>query len=68
VADDSAVLNTATVSAPGNPDKTATAGVSFTENLIGVDSGTLTDDRFPAFSETVNADANFTLVITIGEV
>jgi hypothetical protein len=43
--DDSATLNTATVSAAGNADQTATAAVSFTENLIGFDSGTLSDDN-----------------------
>jgi hypothetical protein len=59
--DDSATKNTATISAVGNPDQTATASVSFTGKLIGVDSGTLTDDRFPAFSEIVNDDASFQL-------
>ena len=44
-ADDSATSNTATVSIPGNPDETATAAVSFTENLIGDDSVTVDDDR-----------------------
>jgi hypothetical protein len=54
--------NTATVSAPGNADQTAVATpINYTETLNGIDSGTLTDDRFSAFSETVNADANFTL-------
>ncbi|MDF1597978.1 MAG: hypothetical protein P1T08_18030, partial [Acidimicrobiia bacterium] len=59
--DDLATSNTATVSAVGNADQTGIAGVSFTENLIGDDSGTLTDDRFAAFSEAVSGDANFTL-------
>ena len=38
----SATLNTVTVSAAGNADVTATAPVSFTENLIGLDSVALT--------------------------
>ncbi len=59
--DGSATLNTATVTADGNIDQYAYAPVSFTENLIGFDSGTLTDDRFPLFEEIVNGDANFTL-------
>jgi hypothetical protein len=53
-ADDSAVLNTVTVSAPGNPDQTATADVGWTENLIGFDTGTLSDDRF-GYSELISA-------------
>jgi predicted XRE-type DNA-binding protein len=57
--DDSATLNTATVSATGNPDQTATAGVSFTETLFGSDSGTLADDRF-SYSETVSDDTTVT--------
>jgi len=54
-ADASATLNTATVSAPGNAVVEATATVSFNENLIGYDSGTLSDERF-GFSETISAD------------
>ncbi len=54
-ADASATLNTATVSAPGNPDQVATATVAFTENLIGYDSGTLSDPRF-SYSETISGD------------
>jgi len=59
--DASAMKNTATVTAVGNPAQIATASVSFTEKLIGVDSSTLTDDRFPTFSKTVNDDASFPL-------
>jgi hypothetical protein len=59
--DDSATMNTATVTAVGNPAQTATASVSFTGKLIGYDSGTLTDNRFPTFSETVDDDASFSL-------
>ena len=58
-ADGSATLNTATVSAPGNADQTATAPVSFTENLIGYDSGTLSDPRF-SYSETISGDTTLT--------
>ena len=52
-ADDSATQNTATVSAAGNPDQTATAAVSFADNLIGDDEVSVDDDRdtegqFPA--------------------
>ena len=43
--DDSATLNTATVSVSGNPDQTATVAVSFTENVIGDDTVTVDDDR-----------------------
>jgi hypothetical protein len=62
-----ATLNTATVSAVGNDDQTATDEVSFDQNLIGVESGTLTDDRFDGtinpldFEVIVEDDANFTL-------
>jgi hypothetical protein len=58
-ADDTATLNTATVSAPGNADQTATAPVSFTENVIGYDEGTLSDPRF-GFSETITGDTTET--------
>ncbi len=61
LSDGSTTKNTATVTAVGNPDQIATASVSFTEKLIGYNSGTLTDDRFPAFSVTVNDDASFPL-------
>jgi hypothetical protein len=43
VADASATLNTATVSAPGNDDVTATADVSFSGTTIGDEETTLTD-------------------------
>lgn len=49
----SATLNTVTVSAVGNADQTATADVSFTENLIGYDEGTLSDPRFD-YSELIS--------------
>ena len=54
-ADGSATLNTATVSALGNADKTATASVSFTGKLIGYDEGTLSDPRF-GYSELISGD------------
>jgi UDP-N-acetylglucosamine enolpyruvyl transferase len=38
--------NTATVSAPGNADVTATASVVYTAKIIGYESGTLKDERF----------------------
>jgi len=53
-ADGSAEENIATVSAAGNPDVEAKAPVSFTENLIGFDEGTLSDPRF-GFEELINA-------------
>jgi hypothetical protein len=61
-----ATLNTATVSATGNDDRTATAPVSFTQNQATIESGTLSDDRFdgvinPLFEQTVSGNANFTL-------
>jgi hypothetical protein len=56
-----ATLNTATVSVEGEEDVIATAAVMFTENLIGVDEGTLTDSRFHAFEEIVTATSDFTL-------
>jgi len=59
--DDSATLNTATVSAVGNQDVIATAAVAFEETLIGVDEGTLTDSRFPDFLEMVSSTIDFTL-------
>jgi hypothetical protein len=57
-----AELNTATVSAVGNPDQTATAEVSFTENLIGYDSGTLSDDNKynPNDSTVIYGDTTWT--------
>ncbi len=51
--DDSATENKATVTAIGNPDQTATAEVKWTENLIGYDEGTLSDERF-GFSEKIS--------------
>jgi hypothetical protein len=54
-----ATLNTATVSAAGNPDQTATADVSFTENLIGYDSGILADERFD-FEQEISGDTTVT--------
>lgn len=52
-----ATLNTATVTSTttGVNGAVATAPVSFTENKIGYDSGTLSDARFN-YSETVNDD------------
>jgi hypothetical protein len=44
--DDSATLNTATVTAVGNPAQVATAPVTFIEILVGYDEGTLSDPRF----------------------
>jgi hypothetical protein len=52
--DGSAEENIATVSAAGNPDVEAKAPVSFTENLIGFDEGTLSDPRF-GFAELISA-------------
>src|SRR5690606_39305060 len=54
-----ATLHTATVSAPASAVVEATATVSFNENLIGYDSGTLSDERF-GFSETISADTTET--------
>jgi hypothetical protein len=48
-----ATLNTAIVTAAGNPPVIATAEVPYTENLIGYDSGTLTDARFK-FEEVIS--------------
>ncbi len=59
----SATLNTATVSADGNADQTATATVSFIETLIGEDSGTLADVRFD-YSETISGDTTKTFTET----
>jgi hypothetical protein len=50
-----ATLNTAIVTAAGNPPVIATAEVPYTENLIGYDSGTLTDARFK-FEEVISDD------------
>jgi len=52
--DATATLNTATVSAEGNPDVPATAPIEWTENLIGYDSGTLSDARF-GYEEVISA-------------
>jgi hypothetical protein len=49
-----AELNTATVSAPGNADVLATAPVVYTANVIGYESGTLSDPRF-RYSEEISA-------------
>jgi hypothetical protein len=48
-----ATSNTATISSPGNPDVTATASVSYTANVIGHESGTLSDPRF-SYSQLIN--------------
>jgi len=53
-ADDAATLNTATVSAPGNPAITASAPVVFVENLIGFDSGLLEDPLF-GYSQAISS-------------
>jgi hypothetical protein len=65
-ADDSATLNTATVSATGNPDQTATADLAFTENLIGYDSGTLSDDNEfnPNAPTVISGDTTWTYAQT----
>lgn len=54
--DASAEENIATVSAAGNPDVEAKAPVSFEENLIGFDEGTLSDPRF-GFEKLINASS-----------
>ena len=54
-----AKLNTATITAPGNPAQTATAPVSFAENLVGVDVGTLSDERFK-YSDAIAGDTTKT--------
>lgn len=60
-----ATLNTATVTAAGNPDQTATAHVGeYQETLEGVDDGTLKDERFN-FEETVNGDSQKTFSETL---
>ena len=48
-----ATLNTATLSAPGNKDVTATAAVSFTPKVIGDASVTLADARF-SYSQMIS--------------
>ncbi len=55
----SATLNTVTVSVNGYGDVTATAPVSFTENLVGYDSGTLSDARF-SYSKQISASTTET--------
>jgi len=57
--DATATLNTATVTAPGNGPLTASAGVTFIENLIGYDSGWLSDPMF-ALGETIAASTTRT--------
>jgi hypothetical protein len=60
--DASATLNTATV-VPDDPEigaNPATAAVSFAAVYNGYQEGTLTDDRFPEFSELLSASANRT--------
>lgn len=57
--DDSAEQNTATLTAAGNEPVIATAPVSFTENLIGADEGTLSDPRV-GFSELIGASTTVT--------
>lgn len=51
--DASATFNTVTVTALGNDSAIATAPVSFTENLIGYDSGLLSDPMF-GLAETIS--------------
>ena len=53
-ADDSATLNTATVSADGNADQIATDGIDWTENLTGFDTARLVDERFD-YDEWISA-------------
>ena len=50
-----ATLNTAAVTAVGNPAQTATATVPWHENLTGYDSGTLSDPRF-GYSGIISGD------------
>jgi hypothetical protein len=47
--------NHAQVKAEGNSTQTARADITWRENLIGYDSGTLTDDRF-GFGEVISGD------------
>ena len=50
-------LNTATVTATGNPPQGDDDAIEWTENLTGYDSGSLTDPRF-TYDETISGDAS----------
>jgi hypothetical protein len=62
-ANGSATLNTATVTADGNAPQQATAAVSFSANLIGYDSGILSDPRF-GFSDLISASTTVNFIET----
>src|SRR5690606_7789885 len=54
-----ATMNTVEVTAPGNPTQFDYADIAWNQNLTGVDSGTLSDERF-GYSESISADTTET--------
>jgi hypothetical protein len=68
--DDSATLNTVTVSAVGNPAQKASDPIEWTEMLTGQDEGTLSDPRFGTVdligdSTTLTFEETFTCSVNI---
>lgn len=58
--DASAESNSVTVSAPGNLPQTASEKIKWTENLIGYDSGTLSDPHLGYGPTVISASTTFT--------
>ena len=56
-ADATATLNTATVTATGNPTRATADAIDWKENLTGYDCGMLTDPRFN-YEETISGDTS----------